>query len=185
MDQQQRPVVVARAQLVDQPPGAVVEPVAEQSLTLPLELVDAEADVTCLGLDQPVGVDEYGVAAAHRPAYGDEVRVVEQAEDRALRLVHDPLSGARRELDGGPDGAITELASDLANPSGFALLPTGLAIANTGDGTIVFANAADAEEKPLAWDQNDPYAIVHAADGPLFWTNRAGGEIVRLDPPFD
>ena len=56
MDEQQGPVVVGRAELVDQLAGTLVEAVPQQPLALAHQLVDAEEDVAIGRLDESVDI---------------------------------------------------------------------------------------------------------------------------------
>jgi hypothetical protein len=88
-----------------------------------------------------------------------------------------------RDLDGGPDAAVTELTGALSDAAGFTFFSGGVVVTNNGAGTVVFTGSTSGD-LPIAWGQNDPWAIAHDVDG-VYWTNRAGGEIVRRAPPFE
>ena len=95
VDQQQRPVVVARAR-PRRSAGAApsVEAAAQQPLGLAEHPVDAELDVAAPGLDHAVGVEQHGVAAAAACRATAGTRRPRSARAPALGLVHQPAAGA-------------------------------------------------------------------------------------------
>ena len=99
----QRPVVVARAERVDQPLGAALEAAAQQPLGLAEQLVDAERDVAVGGLDQAVGVEQHRVARRSDPADARRTRRPRsgRAPDPSLSST---TSGPSRRAAGRPAG---------------------------------------------------------------------------------
>jgi hypothetical protein len=96
-------------------------------------------------------------------------------------------TAVRRQDQSTPGGNILQLAINQDNPTALTGVTSGIVYTNAGDGSIgagavMFTNASQMPVV-LAPGQSDPRGVASmpGADDTIFWTNRATGEIMRLD----